>query len=377
MLRSSLFNFGKVFAVQNVRYHLKCFTSVPPLIYQHSSNFRSIHSSAILTQKKKKDVSLKTAAVSSSESISIPTVSITGFNALHGGQPYYGIYWNDFDFMNTLKEHSSPNASLVHAHIESATLALQQAIYERKLKKLLIKTDSIYLVKVVNTYLEKWRTNNYTKTDRTPVKHREEYKKLDKLLSKIDAKFELTPPSSDNHVMEKLKNDQRYVQTVEKLFSGINTFNPKLKQSNAIFVCGVASLEARRRAAYGIHFKSNKKFDVKSRYESFPVSVVRPLMSGIIHALNIVKNEGLKNAVIVTDNEIFLRNFNNGWKRSDGKPVVNSFYYKRIKELADELKVSLCFLSEAHKNRNFKVAVNLAYEGMLMPPAKKSFSSKC
>uniref|UniRef100_A0AC34GYQ1 RNase H type-1 domain-containing protein n=1 Tax=Panagrolaimus sp. ES5 TaxID=591445 RepID=A0AC34GYQ1_9BILA len=355
MLRSSLFNFGKVFVVQNVRYRLKCFTSVPTMT-QSSSNIRSIHSSAILLQNPKKkntDLSLKAAAASSE---SIPTVSITGWDGL------CGIYWSDLNSMNIFIKHPTPDASHSLSAIKSATLALQQAIYERKLDNVIVKTDSEYLVKAVNTYLKKWRTNDYTKLDGTPVQHKDEYKKLDELLSKIDAKFEFVPTSGGNYVMEKLKNDQRHAKNVAKLFYGIDVYNPESKHYNVIFVCAVQS--DAEKYAYGIHFKGSNNLDVKSSGEERNKTFALTYMYGIIHALNVVKSEGFKDAVIVTDDTFFLRFYHQGWKKHNGELANHSPFYQKIKGLADEFNVSFCFLPDAKNDVDFKNSVNLANEAL-------------
>lgn len=64
-----------------------------------------------------------------------------------------------------------------------------QAVYERGLKRLIIQTDSEFVIKVVERWLENWKRNNFIKQDGTPVKNKAHLEELDRLLSMIEVIF--------------------------------------------------------------------------------------------------------------------------------------------------------------------------------------------
>ena len=115
---------------------------------------------------------------------SAPTVSTTFVQK--NGAPFLGIYWGDNDAMNTFKQHPTPGANIFHASLESVLIALRQAVFERHLSKVIVRTNSEYIVKCANIYLKNWRENGYFKRDGSPVKNKEELQDLDQLLGMIE-----------------------------------------------------------------------------------------------------------------------------------------------------------------------------------------------
>uniref|UniRef100_A0AC34FL41 RNase H type-1 domain-containing protein n=1 Tax=Panagrolaimus sp. ES5 TaxID=591445 RepID=A0AC34FL41_9BILA len=372
-MKTSLRNFGRILVAPNARNHHLRFTVFIPQLISNAPSSRIFHSSIPLNRKKAGE-DVNTRLYDAAGWHTAPTVSVVCMPP-KGGQPAcYGIYWGDDDPMNVLKTVSPSRPNTFHASIDGVLLALRQALHERKLDKVLLRTDSEYLVKCATSHLSHWRANGYKKKDGESVKNKEDLQDLDNMLSQIEVKFDKI--ESPIEVFNKLKNASNTNVNVEEILNNSDAYDPSF-DGQTVFVHG-KYLEKNddsyvgehfKMAAYGVCFQGNKQFDFPGRMGKFPYTLFRAQLFGILKALQFANSESpkLKNFQIVCDSPIFVKYYKKGWKKSNGEPVANNFLYKQIVKLADELNVSFRYLPEDSNHPDFKNAKLLAQDGLGMP----------
>uniref|UniRef100_A0A0N5A652 ribonuclease H n=1 Tax=Parastrongyloides trichosuri TaxID=131310 RepID=A0A0N5A652_PARTI len=98
-----------------------------------------------------------------------------------------GIYWGDDDPRNlslTLPGEHTNNT----AEINAAIYALRQA-KEHNIQGPYIYSDSNYVVKSINEWIYKWKSNGWQTTGNKDVKNKELFEELDDLVFQTNAKF--------------------------------------------------------------------------------------------------------------------------------------------------------------------------------------------
>lgn len=88
--------------------------------------------------------------------------------------------------MNVYKETTSPVKNVFHASLEAIMVALRQAVFEKKLNRIIVQTDSAYLVDCANRHIKIWRSNGYIKKDGSVVKNKEALEEFAAMLDMID-----------------------------------------------------------------------------------------------------------------------------------------------------------------------------------------------
>ena len=190
--------------------------------------------------------------------------------------------------MNVYKEATSPSPNAFHGALEAVMVALRQALYERKLERVIVQTDSKYIVDCANRHLKVWRNNGYIKKDGTPVKHSELLDDFAKLLDMIEAKIRLIPPQSN--VLEHLKADPMMAEKVgEAAGDHEDQYKSSGKFSETIFVSAklVNTKGDFTVAGYGCQFKNHPNYSSCGRFANFPITLQRTQLFGIIQALKI------------------------------------------------------------------------------------------
>lgn len=94
----------------------------------------------------------------------------------------------------------SGRASSNAAEIQAATVAIQLAQRSR-IRALCIRTDSEFLLNSVLFWMENWKKNGWIKSDGYPVENREDFKKLDGVMTSynIRLKWEKVQAHSGNY----------------------------------------------------------------------------------------------------------------------------------------------------------------------------------
>uniref|UniRef100_A0A914ZB20 ribonuclease H n=2 Tax=Panagrolaimus superbus TaxID=310955 RepID=A0A914ZB20_9BILA len=370
-MKTSLRNFGRILAGPNARNPVRFTVFIPQLI-SNTPSYRALHSSITLNRKTAvNDVNEK--LFEAAEWHNVPTVSVVSMASKNGTPACYGVYWGDDDPMNVLKACSASRPNMFHASIDGLLLALRQAIHERKLDKVMVRTDSEYLIKCASFYLSSWRQNGYVKKDGEAVKNKEDLQDLDTMLSQIEVKFDKIELPGE--VFSKLNNLSNANADVREIFSDADVYDPNFN-GKCVFVHG-AYLEKKypnsensfKVAAYGVRFPGNDYFDFPGKLNQFPYTLLRAQMYGILMALQFANNESpkLNNFQIVCDSPIFVKYYKREWKKNNGEPVANYHFYKQIVKLADELNVSFCYLPENSEHPDFLSAKLLAQDGLGMP----------
>jgi len=296
----------------------------------------------------------------------VPVVSTT--HVVSGPNVYFGVYWDQGDPMNVYKEATSPSPNAFHGALEAVMVALRQSLYERKLERVIVQTDSKYIVDCANRHLKIWRNNGYIKKDGTPVKHSELLDDFAKLLDMIEAKIRLVPGKST--VLEHLKSDPRMSEKVEEaLGDHEDQYVSSNKYSETIFVAAkvVNTKGDFTVAGYGCQFKNHPTHSSCGRFANFPITVQRAQLFGILQALKIAKENGLKNIQVVCDSGAFVKYYKLGWLKKNGEPCANFNFYNDIKLLAEELNASFSFLPETSTDENFELAKLLSKDGLAFP----------
>ena len=113
-------------------------------------------------------------------------------NGRAGAKAGYGIWWADDHEFNRGEPVTKPtnNAAEIQAIIETVKIARS-----RQMDKILIHTDSQFVINCVQSWMPKWKKNGWKTSNQEPVKNKIELEVLDKELSgakaqKIAVKFQ-------------------------------------------------------------------------------------------------------------------------------------------------------------------------------------------
>ncbi|KAI6194588.1 hypothetical protein M3Y96_01140700 [Aphelenchoides besseyi] len=290
-----------------------------------------------------------------------------------------GVFWGTNDEANIYKEISSENKSEVSmpiAELDAVVTALRQAV-DKKLSRVIVKTDSIYVSKCASLYLKTWRNNGYLKRDGTPVKNRKYLEELDRLLTQIDAKviYEDIKQSRANRVLEFLRTDETIRSKIE---SDATLLEPEIqptqapKHKNVAYVSGKlhTSNDGFIIGGYGVHWPEQKELDKSVRFTEFPLTHFRTQLAAIITALETAIESNLPQIHIVTDSDRFLRFYRREWKKLNGDPMANAAYYHKIKELENAIQTTYSYLPP-ESTTEIAQALVLAEDGLAYPTKKQ------
>ena len=105
-------------------------------------------------------------------------------NGKKGAKGGYGVWWSSDDPLNLscrLKGKQTNN----RAEIAAIIAALKQAL-DQKYDRLVLCTDSKYVINSINLWSHKWKENGWMTEDGKPVKNKEDFIELLELVEKID-----------------------------------------------------------------------------------------------------------------------------------------------------------------------------------------------
>ena len=105
-------------------------------------------------------------------------------NGKKGAKAGYGIWWSSNDPLNLscrLKGKQTNN----RAEIAAIIAALKQAL-DQKYDRLVLCTDSMYVINSINLWSPKWKENDWLTELGKPVKNKEDFIELLELVEKID-----------------------------------------------------------------------------------------------------------------------------------------------------------------------------------------------
>ena len=108
-----------------------------------------------------------------------------------------GVYWAPGDSRN-LSERMWGIQTNQRAELWAAIRAIQTALSDG-LKKLEIRTDSIYTIKGTTEWVKRWKNNGYLDVNGKGVKNMQLFKKLDSLTAILDVKWVHIKAHSGNH----------------------------------------------------------------------------------------------------------------------------------------------------------------------------------
>lgn len=290
-----------------------------------------------------------------------------------------GVFWGRNDELNVYQDVVPIDESVVSlplAEIEAVNMALRQAIHDRGATRLIIETDSEFVVSCAERWLKGWKNNGFIKRDGTPVKNRQYLEELARLLDSIEVKFIYAHNKNryDNDVIGALKEEDTFAAKIEedKEFFEMQAFiQEPPKSDNVIYTSGTlqeANTGGRKfvLAGYGIHWPSNTDRDTCGRFAEFPVTIFRAQLKAIINAMELAIKHGLTTVHIVTDSDRFLRFYRQDWKKKDGNPVANYIFYQKIVELGKSIVVTFSYMPSKF-NPTIEQALLLAEDGLAHP----------
>uniref|UniRef100_A0A914PKT9 ribonuclease H n=1 Tax=Panagrolaimus davidi TaxID=227884 RepID=A0A914PKT9_9BILA len=287
-MKRTLRNFGQIIISQNVGSSLKVAPLFPqPLPASILPLNRTFHSSIVFNRKNSHDNNAKIN--DAADWHDVQKVSVVNMSSKNGQPACYGIFWGEDDPMNIIQKCSPTRSNVFFSSIDGILLALRQAVHERKLDEIIVRTESDYLIKCATSYLHFWRNNGYKKKNGGDVKNKDELKNLDTMLLQINARFEKI--QSPFKLLQKLKNVSVSDVNLEAFATDSDTYDPASNEKT-IFVHSAyiekpttVDEQPFKIAAYGVRFKKNESLDIKDRMGGF-----------ISHA----KMDGLKNVQIAS-----------------------------------------------------------------------------
>ncbi|XP_065224772.1 uncharacterized protein LOC135848723 isoform X2 [Planococcus citri] len=106
-------------------------------------------------------------------------------NGRNNAQAGVGVWFN-FNHPLNLAAPVTGNPTNNNAEIQAATRAIRIAS-ELGLKKIKIRTDSMFLINCMTTWMKNWKKNNWRTADKQPVKNRESLEELDSVQKSMDS----------------------------------------------------------------------------------------------------------------------------------------------------------------------------------------------
>ncbi|XP_039765861.1 ribonuclease H1-like [Pararge aegeria] len=129
------------------------------------------------------------------------TAGACSSNGRYGAKAGLGVYWGDGHELNK----SSPvsgHATNNSGEIQVATRAIQQAL-DNDVDKLAINTDSKFLIDSATKWMQDWKQNGWTLQSGEPVKNEQDLEALDRVLNKVQVKWNHVDAHKGIHGNEK------------------------------------------------------------------------------------------------------------------------------------------------------------------------------
>uniref|UniRef100_A0A1I7VU35 ribonuclease H n=1 Tax=Loa loa TaxID=7209 RepID=A0A1I7VU35_LOALO len=102
-----------------------------------------------------------------------------------------GIFWSPNDERNVQLSLTGSKLTNIRAEIQAVSLAALQAC-SLNFDRIIIKTDSQFVVKVINSWLSKWRSNEWKKADGKQIENMDDIQKLSHYTEIIKMRVEHT-----------------------------------------------------------------------------------------------------------------------------------------------------------------------------------------
>ncbi|VDK65077.1 unnamed protein product [Onchocerca ochengi] len=102
-----------------------------------------------------------------------------------------GIFWGPNDERNAHLSLTGSKLTNIRAEIQAVNLAALQAC-SLDFERIIIKTDSQFVVKVINSWLSKWRSNEWKKVDGKQIENMNDIQKLSRYTEMIKMRVEHT-----------------------------------------------------------------------------------------------------------------------------------------------------------------------------------------
>ncbi|VDN02798.1 unnamed protein product [Thelazia callipaeda] len=102
-----------------------------------------------------------------------------------------GIFWSPKDERNVHLSLTGSKITNIRAEIKAVSLAALQAC-SLKFERVIIKTDSQFVVKVINSWLSRWRLNDWKKADGRQIENVDDIQKLSRYTDMIKMRVEHT-----------------------------------------------------------------------------------------------------------------------------------------------------------------------------------------
>ncbi|CAG9540264.1 unnamed protein product [Cercopithifilaria johnstoni] len=102
-----------------------------------------------------------------------------------------GIFWSPNDERNAHLSLTGSKLTNIRAEIQAVSLAALQAC-SLDFDRIIIKTDSQFVVKVINSWLSRWRSNEWKKADGKQIENMDDIQKLSRYTEMIKMRVEHT-----------------------------------------------------------------------------------------------------------------------------------------------------------------------------------------
>uniref|UniRef100_A0A915PRC3 ribonuclease H n=1 Tax=Setaria digitata TaxID=48799 RepID=A0A915PRC3_9BILA len=116
-----------------------------------------------------------------------------------------GIFWSPNDERNAHLSLTGPKLTNIRAEIQAVSLAALQAC-SLKFERVIIKTDSQFVVKVINSWLSRWRSNEWKKSDGKQIENMDDIQKLSLFTEMIKIRVDHTYGHQKYDEMKELEN---------------------------------------------------------------------------------------------------------------------------------------------------------------------------
>ena len=305
----------------------------------------------------------------------------------------YGVWWGDGNPLNLSCKLEGLQTNN-RGEIAAVDAAIKQAI-KQKYKKIVLCTDSTFVIDSITKYSQKWIRNNWTKLDGNQVIHKKEFSEILNNLKSVEVIWKHVKAHRGirgNEMADKLAVSGRKIGFTDDLKNGrINSSNclkrkisfddsteqKSLKLDEDIYdpiayTGGACSNNGSKnaRAGYGVWWGLNEPLNLSCKLEGKQTNY-RAQIAAVNAAIKQAIEQGFGTLIVCTDSMYVINCITkysskwkrNNWRKVDGSEVKHKKEFIEILERLKSVKVIWKHVRAHSGNDGSDMAEKLAISG--------------
>ncbi|KAK6734811.1 hypothetical protein RB195_018166 [Necator americanus] len=290
------------------------------------------------------------------------------FKTAAGRVSKYGVYWGRDNPNNSICE--IPGITHVAAMLMAMIDAVRVAKKDDNGQKLVVYTD-FNCPPGFRNKLKTYAARDFHSFSGWKMKNAVLLKELYELTKDMNVSFRHRPAVMDrkpNYVMANILEDDadgRTPSTSSEDWPNVYTMAMFKSTRNGFTAASFATVWSDKR--YGC--------DTMQRLAMVPATLFRAQLAAIEEALKQAVDNCLPRIVVVTDSQVFILSWRNGWLKANGSPVSNKFLYDRIRDLVHAgTEVRFRYQTPEKDSVEWSSAIDKCFESIDLPIVGKDRS---